>query len=319
MIRVGIIGVGNMGTNHLRVYKRLPSLCEVVGIYDPHLEKAKALADKYKTTAYDNMDKLLDRIDAVSIVVPSQFHYEVAQKALLKGKHILIEKPITTSIGEAKKLINQAVENGNILQVGHIERFNPAVRELKKILENEQVLAIDFKRMSPFDPRISEADVIQDLMTHDIDIVRYLFPYEEFGTIQASGTAPYSGQMADYVVVLLELTNKIVVSMSASRITEEKIRRIDVHTKSSFITVDLVERKIIIARRTSVSFSTEQASTYRHESIIERVYVPNYEPLQEELESFLNTVQSQGTPIVTGEDGLFAVDIVERIRKVVYK
>ena len=318
MVKVGVIGVGSMGTNHLRVYNRLQTLCKVVGIYDPNWERSQALAHKYNTQAYERIDTLLDEVDAVSIVVPSQYHYQVALKALEQGKHVLIEKPITTELDDAENLIRVATETGSVLQVGHIERFNPAVKELKKILENEPVLAIDFKRMSPYDPRISDTDVIQDLVIHDIDILRFLFPEVPLKDIQAIGTAPYSERLVDYVVVQLRLANQVVVSMSASRITEEKIRKIEVHTKTSFISVDLVERKIIIARRTSVSFSTEEVSTYRQESVVERVYVPNYEPLQAELESFLATVKSKGIPPVTGEDGVFAIDIVERIRKEVY-
>jgi len=318
MIKIGVIGVGSMGSNHLRVYNRLSAICRITGIYDSQIDRAKDIAAKYRAEVYDDMDELIENADALSIVVPSQFHFEVARRALSRGKHIMVEKPLTTTIEDAQALIRLASVNNAILQVGHIERFNPAVRELKKILEGEEVLAIEFSRMSPYDPRVAETDVIQDLMIHDIDILKYLFPYDEYGRMNALGAAPFTGQLADYVVATFELSSGIVVSMAASRITEEKIRKIEVHTRSSFISVDLVERKIVIARRTTASFVAELASTYRHESVVERVYVPNYEPLQEELESFVTTVRDGGIPLVTGEDGLFAIDVVEKIRKAVY-
>ncbi|MGG1596250.1 Gfo/Idh/MocA family oxidoreductase [Paenibacillus naphthalenovorans] len=317
MVRVGVLGVGSMGQNHARIYGRLRTQCDFIGLYDPDFERASSLASMYNTKAYSNMDELIDQVDAVSIAVPTKLHYEIAKKVLNYKKHTLIEKPITTEIDDAVSINNLAKENNLVLQVGHIERFNPAVQELKKIIDSEDVLAIDFKRLSPYDPRTKDTDVVQDLMIHDLDIVKFLFPNLVFHQIQAVGQSPITKNTADYAQVLMHEPN-LMISLTASRITEEKIRTISVHTRHAFISADLIERKIIVSRRTSVSFENERNSSYRQESIIERVYVPNYEPLQVQLESFLDCVSKGGKPLVTGEDGLYALSMVENIRQKIY-
>lgn len=303
-----------MGANHLRIYKRLPYICELVGIFDADAGRCSLMQETYDVQCFDSYEELLENVDAVSIVVPTAAHYEIAKKALQKGVHILLEKPVTEHVEQGTELVETAEARGLVLQVGHIERFNPAVQLLPEILKDKRIIALDFKRMSPFDPRVSDIDVVQDLMIHDIDVLRCLLP-ERIIHIEAIGSMPRSGRRYDYAVACMELESGIIANFTASRVTEQKIRTLCITADEAYIDLDYNERKIIVVRSTHAGYNTGIVPSYRQESIIEKVYVPNHEPLTREIESFLSCVMNHTKPEVDGAAGVEALKTVKRIQE----
>ena len=313
-VRAGVVGTGNMGANHLRIYKKLSHICDLIGIFDTDTNKCTRMQETYGVQCFDSYEALLDNVDAASIVVPTAAHYEIGKKALQKGVHILLEKPITEHVEQGVELTEAAENNGLVLQVGHIERFNPAVEILPEILKDKRVIALDFKRMSPFDPRVGDIDVVQDLMIHDSDIFRCLLP-EKITYIEAVGSTPRSGGRCDYAVACMELESGVIASFAASRVTEQKIRALCITADEAYIDLDYNERKIVVVRSTHAGYSTGIVPSYRQESIIEKVYVPNHEPLTKEIESFLACVINGTRPEIGGAAGVQALEIVKRVQE----
>lgn len=313
----GVIGTGNMGANHVRVLKSLINRCELIGVYDADVQRCRQVAERFQTKAYGDMDALLDDSDAAVIAVPTEYHYETAKKALDKGVHILIEKPIAKNTEQGKALVRLAEKKDLVLQVGHVERYNPAIQLLPEILADRKVIALEFKRMSPYNPRISDTDVVLDLMIHDIDVLSFLLP-KEILKIEAMGVSPKSAGYTDYAVAHLLLEGGIVSTLFASRTTEQKIRTLSVTAEDAYIELDYIERKITISRATQVGFGFGKSSSYRQESVIEKVLVPNVEPLAAELDDFLSSVLHHQKPSVSGEDGLRALITANRIQQKIY-
>jgi len=315
-ISVGVIGVGSMGASHARVYNSLPHLCTLGGVFDLDRETGRRVAATYNTVAFERVDRLIRAVDAVSIAVPTSAHHELACAAIAEGKHVLLEKPIAKNSEEARDLIARARAQDVTLQVGHIERFNPAVQLLPEILADKQIVGFEFRRLSPYSPRIFDADVVSDLMIHDIDILHSLVPSLPV-RIGAAGASPISRGPADYAVATLTFAGGVIAHLTASRVTEQKIRSLGITTLEAYIELDFLERKILITRATRADFPDHGAS-YRQENVIEKVYVPNHEPLALELESFLQSVRTGDSPIVTGEHALTALELVEAIQSELY-
>lgn len=314
-LRVGVIGTGNMGANHVRIYKALPHLCDISGVFDENAEKCRNIANRFHVKAFESCESLLACVDAASIAVPSSSHYSVAKQALEHGVHILLEKPITETVEQGKALIQTAEEYKRILQVGHVERFNPAIMILPEILHDKKVIALDFRRLSPFDPRIKDADVVADLMIHDLDVLHFLLP-NSIQRIAALGSSPLSASKTDYAAASLLLEGGIIASFIASRVTEQKVRTLCITTTDSFIELDYIDRRIFITRATHLDYG--KGSSYRQKNIIEKVFVPNHEPLVLEIESFLRSVENGSKPLVDGSDGVKALEIVQNIQQCMY-
>lgn len=316
-INVGVVGVGSMGASHARVYKTLPHLCTLRGVFDLDPETSRRVADTYNTVAFDRVEDLIRSVDAVSIAVPTGAHYESACAAIAEGKHILLEKPIAENSEQARDLIARARNRGVTLQVGHIERFNPAVQLLPAILSGTHIVGLEFRRLSPYSPRISDADVVSDLMIHDIDLLHSLLQSLPV-RVEAAGCSPLSRVHADYADATLTFAGGVIAHLTASRLTEQKIRSLCITTLDRYIELDFLERRILITRATRANFPDDGAS-YRQENVIEKVYVPNHEPLTLELESFLNCVRTGDSPVVTGEQALTALELVEAIQLDLYR
>jgi predicted dehydrogenase len=296
---VGVIGVGVMGRNHVRIYSELKSV-DSLGIYDVNAEAAKALGEKHGATVYGSIGELLDNVDAVSVVVPTQFHSKVVGEVFSKKKSVLIEKPICATSAEAKHLMKTAPE-GITVGVGHIERFNPIVAEIKKIVKKP--LYVEMKRHNPTSARITGSAVVEDLMIHDIDILLNEF-FPDPCDVHSVGN--------DDVMCVLMNCNAIPVVLSASRKASKKIRLFYVEDEDFTIEGDFMSQEVTIHRKPG-QYQVE-AQRYVQENIIEKVMVGKVEPLKRELETFIDCVKKQLPFPITPEQAIRNLEFCEKVR-----
>lgn len=304
-VRVGVVGVGYLGRHHARVYSELPGV-ELVGVVDINQERAKEVAELYSTTAFFDYRDLFGKVDAVSIVVPTVIHRDIAGGFIEEGINILIEKPVTTSLKEAKELMEMANRKKVVLQVGHIERFNSAVVELSKIVDHP--IFIDCSRMGPYVGRNTDVGVVLDLMIHDIDIVMSIVR-DKVIKINAFGYPVFSRE-EDIANAQLLFSNGCIANLTASRITRKKIRRMEVTQLDSFISIDYLEQELAVYKKTSSSFPY---------LLMEKPPMQKGEPLRLELEHFIKCVRNGEKPLVGLEEGTnaleVALNILEEIKK----
>ncbi len=312
-IQVGVIGAGNMGSHHIRTYSSLGGICELRGIYDFDAERCRAVAKQFDTHAFTSIEELLEETKAVSICTPSVLHVEHALLALRAGVDVLIEKPVALTVEHAQALRDSvaACSRQPVVQVGHIEHFNPAVREVAKLLEGERIVALELQRLSPFDGRIIDADVVQDLMLHDVHVLLALAGERELANVHAVGRRVRSPELDDYAVATLTFDDGLIGTLVASRVTEEKIRRLSATTEQSHVTVDYLRRTVERCRSTHLELDGGGSRTYRQESLLERVFVPIEEPLVAQLRSFLGCVRERGTPEVGLDMGIRCLSVVQ--------
>jgi len=317
-LKVGVIGTGAMGRHHVRIYDSLSHEVKLIGIFDNNKTIGNAIATQFNIKFFDQLDELLNECDAVSIAVPTIYHHEIAKRALELNTHILIEKPIASSISEAINIMSLSDSKQLIVQVGHIERFNPAIVELNKLQNSQKAIGIDIKRLSPYNGRITDVDVVQDLMIHDIDIVLSFFnkSINDISAINAFGKSVFShNNLIDYAVASIQFDNGIIANLTASRVTQEKIRKLCLTTDDSYIDLDYIDKKISIYQWTNMHESVDSTATYKQESVVSRVFVPNEEPLLNEIKSFINCVRLNKSPVVSAYDGLKALEVCEKIRE----
>lgn len=313
-IRVGVIGVGNMGQHHARVLSRLKNV-ELVGVSDVNVELGLDTASKYRVRFFEDYHTLIEHVDAVCVAVPTRLHHSVGMNCLRAGIHVLIEKPIAASIAEAESLVNAAAESNCILQVGHIERFNPAFKELHNVLRTEEVLALEARRMSPYSDRANDVSVVLDLMIHDIDLLLELAG-SAVVKLSASGSRSADSGYLDYVTATLGFANGVVATLTASKVTHRKIRTIAAHCRNSLTEADFLNNEILINRQTTANTMTSYGQVlYRQDGLIEKVYTSNTEPLHAELEHFVNCVRGGEKPSVGGEQALKALRLASLIEQ----
>ena len=310
-IRVGVIGVGTMGQRHCRVYSAMRDV-QLVGVADQNAALGNAVAENHDTTFYDNWMELLREVDAVSIVTTTASHYKLAKVAIENGINVLVEKPLTATVEQGRMLVELAKQHDITLQVGHIERFNPTYMELKKIVNDVLPISVTMRRLSPFDINKTDVDVIRDLMIHDLDLVTDLFG-RDFQPPQVLGRA-VSTDAIDHAVVNLSFKDGPIATLTASRITQQKVRMIEVTADNAYIEADLLGKSLVIHRHIfSRYIDNPTTSTYRQESIIERIHVPYVEPLVVELEHFIHCVRNGLTSGVPGSDGLHALELAHSL------
>jgi predicted dehydrogenase len=314
-LRVGVIGVGNMGQHHTRILSLLKDV-ELIGVADINVERGLDIASKYRIRFFEHYLDLLPYVDAVCVAVPTRLHHQVGMDCLSARVHVLIEKPIAASISEAESLVNAAAESNCILQVGHIERFNPAFQELSKVLQTEQLLALEADRMSPYSDRANDVSVVLDLMIHDIDLLLDLVKSSVVKLTASGSRTPNSGYL-DYVTATLGFANGIIATIAASKVTHRKIRRINAHCQNSLTEADFLNNEILIHRRTTANYTTDYGQVlYRQDGLIEKVYTSNIEPLHAELEHFVNCVRGGNQPSVGGEQALKALRLASLIEQI---
>lgn len=305
-IRAGVVGVGSMGQNHARIYAELPDV-ELVGVADTDADRAREIAASHGTQARSRAE-LLDRADAVSIAVPTAHHAELARECIEAGVDVLVEKPFVAEPEAGQEIADLAHEHGAVVQVGHIERFNPAVRAVAEILDEQEIIAIDAQRLGSPRERTIADNAVMDLMIHDIDVVLSLID-QDVTTVNALGA-----EENRYIDAQLRFAGGIVASLTASRVTQKKIRRLSITTRECWIAVDYIDRSVAIHRHSLPEYVERKSGMhYRHEGVVERPMVDSGEPLKEELASFVDCVRERTTPLVTAEDGLRALSVARRI------
>ena len=304
--RVGVIGVGSMGQNHARVYAELPDV-ELVGVADTDADRAREIAASHGTQARSRAE-LLDRADAVSIAVPTAHHADLARECIEAGVDVLVEKPFVADPETGRELADLAHDRGAVIQVGHIERFNPAVRAVAEILDEQEIIAIDAQRLGSPRERTIADNAVMDLMIHDIDVVLSLID-EDVTTVNALGA-----EENRYIDAQLRFDGGVVASLTASRVTQKKIRQLSITTRECWIAVDYIDRSVAIHRHSLPEYVERKSGMhYRHEGVVERPMVDSGEPLKEELASFVDCVRERTSPLVTAEDGLRALSVARRI------
>ena len=319
-VRVGVAGLGHLGRHHLRIYSDLEE-ADLIGGYDIDQRLAKERCGALGTKAFSKYEELLEEIDALNIVVPTRSHFEVAMSALKRGIHLLIEKPITRTIDEADVLIQEAKEQNCIIQVGHIERFNGALRTVEHL--NMKPLFIESSRLAPFNPRGTDVSVIHDLMIHDVDIVLSLVK-SSVEKIDAVGAGIVS-QDEDIANARLLFENGCVANLTTSRIARKRKRRMHIFQHDTYIVLDFLEGQAELFRLVDSESAESKAEefcpdfgevefgTKGKRILCERPLVEDEEPLKLELRSFIQTIQKGERPAVSGEDGRQALKVVHDI------
>jgi len=298
-----VIGVGYLGKIHAKIYSALPG-ATLVGVCDAREEAAAEVAAQFDCRAWTDPADVIEHVDAVSIVVPTSIHREVAEPFLAAGIHMLMEKPVASTVPDAQKIVELASESGSILQIGHLERFNGGVMELARRAKNPRF--IEAHRLSTFVERATDVDVVTDLMIHDIDICLTLVN-SEVESLSAAGS-PVVTDHVDIANARLEFANGAVANVTASRVSNKKFRRIRVFGEKSYHALDFTAQKLDIM--TTEKKRPEQKFADINTDAIEVESTP---PLDAELAHFVETVRTGGTPLVTGRDGVEALKVAERV------
>ena len=314
-VKVGVIGIGNMGWHHARVLSLLRD-ADLVGVADPDAKRGKLATEQFGCRWFADYNAMLSDVEAVCIAVPTLLHHPVGLACLRAGVHVLIEKPIAASQDEATALIEAASAAGCLLQVGHIERFNPAFRELTKVVANEEVVVLEARRHSPHSDRANDVSVVLDLMIHDIDLVLELAKAPVV-RLAAAGGRSAEGPI-DYVNATLGFENGVVASLTASKMSHRKIRSLSAHCRSSLVETDFLNHTLHIHRRAHEWYSADHGELlYRNDGFIEEVSTTSIEPLYAELEHFLQCVRGRETPAVDGLQASRALKLADLIEKAV--
>jgi predicted dehydrogenase len=314
-VKVGVIGIGNMGWHHARVLSLLRD-ADLIGVADPDSERGHLATEQFDCRWFADYREMLSEVEAVCIAVPTLLHHPVGLACLQAGLHVLIEKPIAASQDEATALINAAHQAHRLLQVGHIERFNPAFRELIKVVANEEVVVLEGRRHSPHSDRANDVSVVLDLMIHDIDLVLEL-AQAPVVRLAAAGGRSAEGPI-DYVNATLGFENGVVASLTASKMSHRKIRSLSAHCRSSSVETDFLNHTLHIHRRAHEWVSADHGELlYRNDGFIEEVSTTSIEPLYAELEHFLQCVRGRETPAVDGLQASRALKLADLIEQAV--
>ena len=303
-LAVGVAGVGYLGRFHALIYARHPDI-ELVGVADSDAETAQRVAEEAGCEAFTDATDLIDQVDAVSIVVPTTAHLAVTRPFLEAGRHVLLEKPIATSVEEGRKIVDLADRAGVILQIGHLERFNAGVMALADRIASPRF--IEAHRMSPFVARATDVDVISDLMIHDIDIVLSLID-SEIRHISAAGAAVLTDHL-DIANARLEFANGAVANVIASRVSRERMRRIRVFEHHRYQSLDFIDQTL------DVACPEKKAGAEWPEIVAERVDIEPVKPLDAEIDAFARSIRTGEAPLVGGEVGLRALDVALQVKQ----
>ncbi|MCR9145331.1 MAG: Gfo/Idh/MocA family oxidoreductase [bacterium] len=308
-VKVGLVGTGHMGQYHVNIAAGLPEY-EVSGIYDADQARAAEIGERFNVPPIASYDDLVERSEAIVIAVPTVLHYKMALQALQAGKHVLVEKPMTETVDQARELVALAESKGLTFQVGHVERFNGAVLELNKIVE--QPLLIESRRLAPFNPRISDVGVVLDLMIHDIDIILNMVN-KEVVSVHARGNRTLSDH-EDVAVATILFEGGCVANLIASRASQAKIRRLNITQENAYIVLDFATQDIDIHRQASSAYlMTREELKYKQEAFVEKIAVHRDNPLRQEHQHFIASIRGASEPVVGYQEELRTLEIASKI------
>jgi predicted dehydrogenase len=321
MLKAGVLGAGHLGKIHLRLLQQ-SSKYELIGFYDANPEYAKKIADEFGYTYFDTIDALIDAVDVIDIVTPTLSHHECAKRAITKGKHVFIEKPITNTVEEAEELIALSKEYNVKGQVGHVERFNPAFTAVKDKINSP--MFIETHRLAEFNPRGTDVPVVLDLMIHDIDAILSVVG-SKVKQINASGVSVISNS-PDIANARLEFENGCVANLTSSRISMKNMRKSRFFQRDAYISVDFLEKKVeVVKMKDAPKDADEYAMILQNaEGVKKQIYFENPDIAQnnailDELETFADAINNDTTPIVSLEQGTealrVAIQIIETFKK----
>lgn len=316
MLKIGVLGAGHLGKIHLKLIPEIGNY-ELVGFYDPDPQKSKEVATEYNTKAFDSIEDLIEAVDVVDVVTPTLSHYDCASLAMRKSRHVFIEKPVTNTIEEAKKLMDLAHEASVKVQVGHVERFNPAFMNAREHIK--QPMFIETHRLAQFNPRGTDVSVVLDLMIHDLDIVLSVVK-SNVKNISASGVSVLS-DTPDICNARIEFDNGCVANITASRISMKNMRKSRFFQKDAYISVDFLEKEAEIIHMRDVDGDPDPFNMLIEmgpgkkdkEILFSKPTIEPHNAIQLELSTFSESILNGTTPLVTIDDGYKALDVAHRI------
>lgn len=316
-LRCGVIGVGHLGSLHAKMLAAMPGV-KFAGVYDTNAERAAAVAAEFGTSAAAGLESLLEQTDAVTVATTTSAHFEVARQALEHGKHVFCEKPITQTVQEAEELCALAARRGRVLQVGHIERFNPAILAL----ENYTIapMFVESHRLAQFNPRGADVAVVLDLMIHDIDLI-LSFVHSPVRSVEANGVAVVS-ESVDIANARIQFENGCVANVTASRISQRKMRKMRLFQKDGYISIDFSEGLAEVfrlvgenepERKGTMMLGELGSGKHKRKIVYEQPEVKEVNALRYELEEFARSIATGTPPVVSGEDGRRALEVAHVI------
>jgi len=317
-VRIGVIGVGHLGQHHVKHYKTLDNV-ELIGVFDIDRERSSEISKKFKVKVFDDLNSILEEVDALSIVTNTEHHYEIAEKCLRTKKHVFIEKPITAVIEEANKLLSMAEQNRVLIQVGHIERLNPALLALNKYEIKPKF--IEIQRLAPYTSRGTDVPVVLDKMIHDIDILLSLVKVP-IKKIQATGLSILTDSI-DIAHARMRFEDGTVASVMSSRIARDEVRKIKIFQKDLYATLDLLIGSTEIYEVVNDKASKYKMTIpfdYKGNTKLIGYHKPDLskgDPLRMELENFVLSIQGKQQPIVSGKDGRDALEVAIKIQEMI--
>lgn len=310
-IRIGVLGAGHLGRIHIQQLREVAAF-ESIGFYDPHPEKCKAITDEFGLVAFASAEQLMDQVNALDIVTPTLSHHGLARTALSRGLHVFIEKPVTNTVEEARDLLDLAQAAGTKVQVGHVERFNPAFQAARPYLANP--MFIETHRLAQFNPRGTDVSVVLDLMIHDIDIVLHAVG-SKVSKVNASGVAVVSDS-PDIANARIEFANGCVANLTASRISMKNMRKSRFFQRDAYISVDMLTKETEVVRMRNVEGEADPFAVTldlgegkgRREISFEKPEVPKTNAIREELTAFAQSIATDTDPVVTLKDAAAALE-----------
>ncbi len=315
MLKVGVLGAGHLGKIHLRLLNESDKY-ELVGFYDPDAINGKNVAQEFGYTYYDNINSLIEDTDVIDIVTPTLSHYECAKKAMIKGKHVFIEKPVTKTLEEAEELIELSKKFDVKGQVGHVERFNPAFSAVKSKIQDP--MFIEAHRLAEFNPRGTDVPVVLDLMIHDIDAILSVVP-SEVKEINASGVSVISSS-PDIANARIEFENGCVANLTASRISLKNMRKSRFFQKDAYISVDFLDKKVEVVKMKDApdnpgafDMILQNAEGEKKQIYFENPEIENNNAILDELETFAAAIEGNSSPVVSLNDGARALRVALKI------
>jgi len=314
MLKIGVFGVGHLGKFHLNNWKEIPGV-ELAGFLDPDDTIAAEVEKKYGLKRFTDAAELISLCDAIDVVAPTNYHFELCEKAIKKGKHVFVEKPLAHTMDEARQLVELVKESNVKLQVGHVERFNPAFLAMKDV--NLNPMFIEVHRLAQFNPRGTEVSVILDLMIHDIDIILSIVK-SDVKNISASGVGVMT-ETPDIANVRIEFNNGCVANLTSSRISMKKMRKMRLFQKDAYIGIDFLNKKTEIIKlkeptdTNAFTFDIETPGGGKKTIAVANPIVPEVNAIKRELEEFVNAIKNNHKTIVSELDGLMAMEVAHQI------